>query len=194
MPAPSSPQRHGSMGGRPGGSRGPRGSRPGREQMTNDPFDSATLEIRRVTRVMAGGKRMNFRAAVVVGDGKGRVGLGTAKGKDVNLAVTKAQTQAKKHLILVPLTAKGSIPHEIRVKYKAIQVLLKPAPVGRGIIAGGVVRTVVRLAGVQNIVSKVIRGTNKIAIARGTIMALGLLAGAQTVANTHVEETAAYVS
>lgn len=162
--------------------------------MTNDPFDSATLEIRRVTRVMAGGKRMNFRAAVIVGDGKGRVGLGTAKGKDVNLAVTKAQSQAKKRLVLVPITERGSIPHEVRVKYKAIQVLLKPAPVGRGIIAGGVVRTVVRLAGIQNVVSKVIRGTNKIAIARGTIAALASLAGATVVANTHVEETSAYVS
>lgn len=183
------------MGNRPGGRPGgPRGPRPGREQMSNDPFDSATLEIRRVTRVMAGGKRMNFRAAVVVGDGKGRVGFGTAKGKDVNLAVTKAQTQAKKRLVHVPITAKGSIPHEIRVKYKAIQVLLKPAPIGRGIIAGGVVRTVVRLAGIQNVVSKVIRGTNKIAIARGTIVALGSLAGAKSVANTQVEETSAYVS
>ena len=175
------------------GGRG-QGRRPGREQMVNDPFDNATLEVRRVTRVMAGGKRMNFRAAVVVGDGKGRVGFGVAKGKDVSLAVNKAQVQAKKRLVMVPITKKGSIPHEARIKYKAVQILLKPAPVGRGIIAGGVVRTVVRLAGIQNIVSKVIRGSNKIAIARGTIQCLGSLAGASTVANTQVEETAAYVS
>lgn len=178
-------------GNRPGGNRrsGGRG-----EQMSNDPFDSTTLEVCRVTRVMAGGKRMSFRATVVVGDGKGRVGMGIPKGRDVGLAVTKAQTQAKKNLMFVPLV-KGTIPHEVKVKFKAAQVMLKPAPSGRGIIAGGVVRIVAKLAGVQNIVSKVISGKNKINIARATLKAFGALAGAhQLTESATTEDLTAYVS
>lgn len=179
--------------GRGGDRRGGRGQRFG-EVGGSDSFDSATLEIRRVARVMAGGKRMSFRAVVVVGDSKGRVGLGIAKGRDVNLAVTKATAQAKKHLLFVPLTNKGTIPHEVNMKYKAARVMLKPAPVGRGIIAGGVVRMVVKMAGVQNIVSKVISGANKITVARAALKALQALAGAHPVAAVTNEDMSAYVS
>lgn len=176
------------------GGRRTRSQRLNLEKVSGDIFDNATLEIRRVARVMAGGKRMSFRAAVVVGDGRGRVGLGIAKGRDVNLAVTKAQAQAKKYLLFVPITQKGTIPHEVIVKYKVARVMLKPAPVGRGIIAGGVVRTVVRMAGIQNIVSKVISGSNKITVARATLKALSKLSGAQPVKSGSMEDVTAYVS
>lgn len=164
------------------------------EKVASDSFDNATLEIRRVARVMAGGKRMSFRAVVVVGDSRGRVGLGVAKGRDVNLAVTKAQAQAKKHLLFVPITQKGTIPHEVKIKHKVARIMLKPAPVGRGIIAGGVVRMVVKMAGIQNVVSKVISGSNKITVARATLKALSKLSGAQLVKAGAVEDVTAYVS
>ncbi len=123
---------------------------------------------------MAGGKRMRFRACVGVGDGKGRVGVGVTKGVDVTTAINKAVARAKKHLVTIP-QVNETIPHAIRVKFGAAQILLKPAPQGTGIIAGGPVRILMDLAGVKNIVSKMLGSQNKINNSYATIKALGLL-------------------
>lgn len=134
-------------------------------------FDQRVLELARVTRVTKGGKRMRFRAAVLVGDHKGQTGFGLAKGADVSFAVNKAVRQAKKNLIKIPLIHQ-TIPHSIKEKYHAAVVLLQPAPQGSGIKAGGAVRAIMELAGVPNISAKILRGKNKIAISRATFKAL----------------------
>ncbi len=135
-------------------------------------FDSKALDIARVTRVTKGGKRFSFRATVVIGDGKGRVGVGVAQGHDVAQSVQKATTKAKKTLITVPMK-KGSIPHKVQFKYNSAVVMLKPSPVGSGVKAGGPVRVVAKMAGIENVTAKLIERTgNKINIARATIEAL----------------------
>lgn len=135
-------------------------------------YEQKTLEIRRVTRVVEGGKRFSFRAALVIGDMKGRVALGIAKGTDVALAIEKATFRAKKELFTVPLTKEGSIPHEVSAKYGSAKVILKPAAEGRGIVAGGAVRSVCALAGMRHVTGKILNSANKINIARATILAL----------------------
>lgn len=151
---------------RPG--RGRRGDRP----VEKSEFDSAILDLARVTRVTEGGKHLSFRACVIVGDKKGRVGMGLDKGKDVQIGVEKATRQAKKHLIHVP-TINGTIPHPVFCKFKAAQVMIKPAPNGSGIIAGGPVRVILELAGVPNASSKILGKTkNKIVLAEATLGAL----------------------
>jgi small subunit ribosomal protein S5 len=134
-------------------------------------FDQKILEIARVTRVMAGGKRMRFRACVVIGDKKGKVGIGVGKGADVTLAVNKAVNRAKKEIIDVPIV-KDTIPHEIYNKFCAAKIIFKPAAAGRGVKAGGVVRVILEMAGVKNITSKALGSGNKIANASCTIEAL----------------------
>ena len=130
------------------------------------------ININRVAKVVKGGKRFAMAALVIIGDGKGRVGYGVAKGKDVQFAVEKSARQAKKNLITVPIV-KGTIPHAVFSKFKAAQVLLKPAPVGSGIIAGGAVRVVLELAGVPNVSSKIMsRSKNKISLVKSTFEAL----------------------
>lgn len=135
-------------------------------------FETTVVEIRRVTRVVAGGKRMRFRALVVSGDRKGRVGIGLKKGADVAEAVGKASAQARKKMINVPITESGSIPHSIMIKYKAAKLLLKPAKAGSGILAGGPVRAVVSLAGIRNISSKMLGSSNKVSNVRAAFEAL----------------------
>lgn len=142
-------------GGQRGGGRGPRPDR------VEDEFEQRIIELSRVTRVMAGGKRMRFRALVVLGNRKGRVGMGLAKGADVSLAVNKAATKARRTLVSVPMS-RETIPHEITVKYKSARVMMRPAKVGTGIIAGGPVRVVLEMAGVPNVVSKIQGSSNKI--------------------------------
>ncbi|MEK7071999.1 MAG: 30S ribosomal protein S5 [Patescibacteria group bacterium] len=137
-------------------------------------FEQQIVDLARVTRVMAGGKRMRFRACVVIGDKKGKVGVGLAKGKDVSLAVSKAVAKAEKNIIKINI-ASGTIPHEIYIKLGAAKVLLKPAPEGTGIISGGAVRIVLELAGVKNVVSKIMGTNNKINNVDATIKALSLL-------------------
>ncbi len=129
------------------------------------------VDLARVTRVVAGGKRLRFRACVVVGDRQGRVGEGTKKGADVAGAIEKAVRIAKKNMITVPIV-NNTIPHEIREKYGAALVLLKPARQGRGIIAGGPVRIVLELAGIPNVTAKMLGTKNKINNVRATINAL----------------------
>lgn len=160
-------------GGGGGRGRGGRGGRGGRDQRDSE-FDSALMDLARVTRVMRGGKRMRFRACIVVGDRKGRVGFAVMKGNDVQAAIAKATTKAKKHLVRVPIE-NGTIPHEILQKSSSARVLLRPAPKGHGIIAGGAVRSVLELAGVQNVVSKMLGSNNKVNNVRATIEALASL-------------------
>ncbi len=135
--------------------------RPRKQESRDDEFEQKIIDLARVTRVMAGGKRMRFRACVAIGDKKGRVGFGLAKGADVTLAVSKAVAQAKKRVITVPMVA-DTIPHEIYCKYGAAKLLFKPAKKGRGVIAGGAVRTLLELAGVKNATSKILGTNNKV--------------------------------
>jgi small subunit ribosomal protein S5 len=135
-------------------------------------FEQKILALDRVTRVTKGGKRMRFRATVVVGDRKGRVGFGVAKGNDVTFSVNKAARYAKKQMITVPLI-NDTIPHVVRAKFGASVVLLKPAPQGSGIKAGGAVRVIMELGGVPNVVGKILNGKNKINALKATMLALG---------------------
>lgn len=134
-------------------------------------FETKVVEIKRVTRVVAGGKRMRFRALVVSGDRNGRVGIGLKKGTDVAEAVAKATAQAKKNMVKVPII-EGTIPYAVKLKYKAAVVFLKPAVTGSGITAGGPVRAVVTLAGIKNISSKMLGAANKVSNVRATFEAL----------------------
>jgi small subunit ribosomal protein S5 len=142
-------------------------------------FDERTLHIDRVARVVKGGRRFRFRALVVVGDRKNKVGIGLAKGADVTAAVTKATEVAKKHMITVHLY-KGTLPHEVEEKVGGAKILLKPASQGTGLIAGGVVRTILEVAGVKNCLSKSLGSSNKANTAYATIAALNSAAPAKT--------------
>ncbi|MGE5309951.1 MAG: 30S ribosomal protein S5 [Sphaerimonospora mesophila] len=134
-------------------------------------FEEQTIAIDRVSRVVKGGRRFRFKALVVVGDKKSRVGVGVAKGQDVQAAVQKAVDVAKKHMITIPLT-NTAIPHEAELKYGGAHVLLKPAAPGTGIIAGGVVRTIIGVTGISNLLTKSLGSNNKVNIAYATIEAL----------------------
>ncbi|MBU2542675.1 30S ribosomal protein S5 [Patescibacteria group bacterium] len=135
-------------------------------------FDQQIVDLARVTRVTKGGKQLSFRALVVIGDRKGRVGYGVDKGKDVQIAVEKSVNQAKKNMITIPLI-KGTVPHRVEAKYKAAKVLVKPAPKGSGIIAGGAVRLVLELGGVPNASAKILGKTNnKMNNVKATFLAL----------------------
>lgn len=134
-------------------------------------FDERVLSVDRVARVVKGGRRFRFRALVVVGDKKGRLGIGIAKGADVTTAVSKAVDVAKKHMVEV-VTYKGSIPHEAQAKVGGSNILIKPASAGTGIIAGGVVRTILDVAGISNALSKSLGSTNKVNTAYATMDAL----------------------
>jgi len=134
-------------------------------------FDERVVHIDRVARVVKGGRRFRFRALVVVGDRKHRVGVGTAKGADVTAAVAKATEVAKKHFISVEIH-KGTIPHEVEAKVSGAKILIKPAAPGTGLIAGGVVRTVLEVAGISNALSKSLGSSNKTNTAYAVIAAL----------------------
>lgn len=154
----------------------PSGGRPPFKERKDREFEEKVLELARVARVVAGGKRFRFRATVVIGDGKGRVGLGIGKGSDVAQSVQKATYQAKKNLVHVPIV-NGTIPFMVKVKYSSAVVYLKPAPQGRGINAGGAVRVVCALAGVKDIIGKVLsRSGNKINNASAAIEAFKIMA------------------
>lgn len=148
-----------------------RSSRRPMEAPEEKQFDERTLHIDRVARVVKGGRRFRFRALVVVGDRKNRVGIGSSKGADVTAAVTKATEVAKKHMVSVSLY-KGTLPHEAEAKVSGAHILIKPASAGTGLIAGGVVRTVLEVAGVHNALSKSLGSSNKTNIAYATIEAL----------------------
>ncbi len=163
-------QRGGGRGGDRRGPGGPRGRRP-EVAPEEKQFDERVVHIDRVARVVKGGRRFRFRALVVVGDRKNRVGVGTAKGADVTAAVAKATEVAKKHFITVPVY-KGTIPHEAEAKVSGARILIKPAAPGTGLIAGGTVRVVLEVAGISNVLSKSLGSTNKTNAAYATIAAL----------------------
>lgn len=155
--------------------RSPRGGSRSRAPRERGEFEQVTIDARRVARVMAGGRRFNFSLVVVIGDKKGRVGVGLGKGVDTALAIDKAVRDAKRHLITVLRTKSGSIPHQVRTKYASSTVEIIPSK-GRGLVAGSAVRTVLDLAGVTDVVTKIhSRTKNKLTIARATIEALKLL-------------------
>jgi small subunit ribosomal protein S5 len=144
----------------------------GRKQEVNDGMDSKLLDLARVTRVTGGGKRMSFRAVVVAGDKKSKIGIGIDKGRDVSQAIEKATARAKRNMINVVIVD-GTIPHQVEAKLGPAYILLKPQKKGRGLVAGGVVRTICDLAGIQNISSKILSGSkNKLNNARATMEAL----------------------
>lgn len=134
-------------------------------------FFERVVQVNRVSKKTKGGDRRSLSVLVVVGDRKGRVGVGLGKAADVQSAVRKATAYAKKHLILVPLKGR-TIPHQVLVKYGAARVLLKPAPEGSGVIAGGAVRVVVEAAGIHDIVSKALGTKNKASNVYATMEAL----------------------
>jgi len=137
-----------------------------------DGFESKLLELARVAHTRAGGRKIGFRAVMIVGDKKGKVGLGVAKGKDVSLAIEKATKMAKKKLIKVSIT-NDTIIHEVQAKFGAAKILLRPQRKGRGLVAGGTVRVICSLVGLKNISSKIIGRTgNKLNNARATLAAL----------------------
>lgn len=155
--------------GRSGGGRSGRGPRT--EVPEQADYEEKNLEVARVTRVTKGGKRMRFRVLSVIGNRKGRVGFGLGKAADVAGATAKAVTRARKNLMTVPL-AHDTIPHPVRAKYSAADILIKPAPKGSGVKAGGAVRQVLELAGVPNVVSKILGSSNKINNVKATFAAL----------------------
>lgn len=130
------------------------------------------IQIKRVTKVVKGGKKLSFRAIIIIGNEKGQVGVGIGKATDVIGAVKKGVTNAKKHIVHVPLTKNQSIPHRIDGVSGAAQVLMRPSAPGSGVIAGGAVRTVLELAGIQNILTKQLGSSNTLNNARATIDAL----------------------
>ncbi|MBU1148618.1 30S ribosomal protein S5 [Patescibacteria group bacterium] len=141
------------------------------KEVKDQEYEQKIVDLARVTRVMAGGKRMRFRACVVIGNGKGKVSYGVAKGADVSMAINKSVTQAKKKMMTVKIV-NDTIPHEVKLKFKAARVMLRPAPAGTGVIAGGAVRIVMELAGIKNIVTKMLGSNNKINNVKVTFKAL----------------------
>lgn len=138
-------------------------------------FEEKIVQVNRVSKKTKGGNKIGFSALAVIGDGKGRVGVGLGKAPDVSSAIKKGVTVAKKHLVEVPII-NGTIPFEYYIKLGAAKVLLKPAPPGSGVIAGGAVRSVVTAAGIHNISSKVLGTKNQASNVYATVEALRLLA------------------
>mgnify|MGYP006279316009 CR=1 FL=1 len=138
-------------------------------------FEQKLLNVARVVRVMAGGRRFSFRATVAIGNRKGKVGVGVAKGKDVSIAVEKAVKDAKKHLINVPIK-EGTIAFPVEAKYGGSRILVKPGAKGKGVVAGSVVRVICYLAGIQDVSGKILGKTkNALNNAKATIKALSEL-------------------
>lgn len=168
--AQTTPRQNGRPGGRPGQRGGRRDDRRDAPQEPKE-FEEVVINIDRVARVVKGGRRFRFKALVVVGNRKDKVGVGVAKGSDVQTAVAKATDVAKKHLITIPLQSE-TIPHDAEVRFTGAQVLIKPAAPGTGVIAGGVVRQVIGVTGIRNLLSKSLGSTNKVNIAYATVEAL----------------------
>lgn len=163
-----------------------------RDQTPAEPkqYEELVINIDRVSRVVKGGRRFRFKALVVVGDRKSKVGVGVAKGADVQAAIAKATDTAKKHFITIPIL-NGTIPHDAEVRFTGAQVLIKPAAPGTGIIAGGVIRSIIGVTGIRNLLSKSLGSTNKVNIAYATIEALRTLVPRDEWLNAPVKKTAA---
>jgi small subunit ribosomal protein S5 len=161
---------------RGGDRRGGRNDRRPRRQAPRDrvrpEFDQKIISIRRVTRVMAGGRRFSFSVAMVIGDKKGKVGVGIGKAGDTQLAIEKAVRDAKRNMIVIPMNKESRIPHDVHVKYASSEVMIQPAP-GRGLVAGSSVRTVLEMGGVKDVTAKIFsRSKNKLNNARAAVEAL----------------------
>lgn len=154
-----------------GNRRDNRRNRRAMEEQAPKEFDTVTINIGRVARVVKGGRRFRFQALVAIGNHKNKVGVGLAKGSDVTSAITKAEQRAKKNLITFAMNSE-TICHEAETRVTGARVLMKPAAPGTGIIAGGVVRSVIGLTGIKNLISKSIGSTNKINIAYATVEGL----------------------
>lgn len=169
------PARGGRGQGRPG-QRGPRRDSRPRTPREKPEFDSKTISIRRVTRVVSGGRRFSLSVALVAGDRNGRIGLGTGKAMDTQVAIEKALKAAKKNMITLKLSKQKSLPHDVDAKYKSASVMIMPNK-GRGLIAGSSARTILSLAGINNVTAKFYSGTkNKLNNARATMKALEQIA------------------
>jgi small subunit ribosomal protein S5 len=170
--APRGPRARRGGNDRRGGQGGRRPRRGGRQERVKPEFDQKIISIRRVTRVMAGGRRFSFSVSMVIGDKKGKVGVGIGKAGDTQLAIEKAVRDAKKHMIVVPMDKFGRIPHDVHVKYASSEVMIIPAA-GRGLVAGSSVRTVLEHAGVKDVTAKLFsRSKNKLNNARAAVEAL----------------------
>ncbi|MEB3826639.1 30S ribosomal protein S5 [Phormidium sp. CCY1219] len=152
-----------------------RGKKSNRNRDNQTDWQERVVQIRRVTKVVKGGKKLSFRAIVVVGNERGQVGVGVGKASDVIGAVKKGVADGKKHLIEVPLTKANSIPHRVNGMATGAKVMMRPAAPGTGVIAGGAVRTVLELAGVQNVLAKQLGSDNPLNNARAAVEALSSL-------------------
>lgn len=148
---------------------------PKREARAKSEFDQKIISVRRVTRVVTGGRRFAFSVAVVIGDRKGRVGVGLGKAGDTPLAIDKAVRDARKNMVKIALTKNSSIPHEVDAKYSSSRIIIMKAP-GKGVLAGSSVRTVLEFAGIKEVSSKIFsRSKNKVNNAKAAVKALGKL-------------------
>lgn len=164
-------QSGGSRGAGPRGGRG-QGGRGGRPERPKSEFDQAIVTIRRVTRVVRGGRRFSFSLVLAAGNRRGKIGLGVGKSGDISSAIEKAFHQAKKQMLTLRLSKTSSIPHETQVKFAGSRLLLKPAP-GRGLVAGSAPRVILNLAGVKDVSAKILsKSKNKLNNARATMVAL----------------------
>ncbi len=154
---------------KPFNKKGDKRERPARRE--DSEFDKRVVSVRRVTKVVKGGRTLRFSALVVVGDGKGKVGLGIGKGREVSSAIEKATIIAKKNMKLINIV-EGTIPHETVGKFAATNILMLPAKPGTGVIAGGAARSVLELAGIKDIVTKIHGSTNKINCVKATMNGL----------------------
>lgn len=138
-------------------------------------WEEKVVQVKRVTKVVKGGKKLSFRAVLVIGNAKGQIGVGVGKASDVIGAVKKGISDAKKHVISIPVTKYQSIPHPIQGISGAAKIMLRPSATGSGVIAGGSTRTVLELAGIKNILAKQLGSNNKLNNARATLNALSNL-------------------
>ena len=146
--------------------------KPAKNKESDIKWEERVVQVKRVTKVVKGGKKLSFRAVIIVGDEKGQVGVGIGKATDVIGAVKKGVTNAKKNIISIPLTGDSSIPHPTQGISGAAQVIMRPSAPGSGVIAGGAVRTVLELAGIRNILTKQLGSNNMLNNARATINGL----------------------
>jgi len=153
-----------------------------------DEFEERVVHISRVSKVVKGGRRFNFRALVVVGDGKGQVGVGVGKAREVPNAIRKGVERARRNLVTVPLYESRTLPHELFVKYGAAKVLLKPASAGTGVIAGGGVRAVVEAAGVKDILAKSLGSENVFNVVMATFKGMQEMVDPAVVAEARGKE------
>lgn len=163
------------------------GKRSARPEKIKSEFDQRILNIRRVVRVVTGGRRFSFSVAIIIGNHKGSVGVGTGKGLDTSLAIDKALKNARKNLIKVNLVKGNSIAHEVSLKYSSARIVIRPAE-GRGLIAGSAIRDIFELAGISDVSAKIVSPSkNKLNIARATVLALSQLRPSKVVLTKAVE-------